>query len=977
MSGIYNIPLSCSFVDTLAQKFSKEYEQNKEALADVMFLMPNRRSCISLRDAFVRYNGKNPTILPKIVPIGDLQENDVLFLGGNDAKLFDSLLPAIDEYKRLFLFAKLIYSKPAEYGLAETTYAQAFALAKELASLIDISKNEGLDLKDLNKIVPFEYAAHWQQTLKFLNIIIENWPKILQFSGEQNASERKNQLIENIADLWKRQNTDRTIIMAGVTVNYKSVRKLTETIMNLKNGAVYLYGLDRNISNDDWELVKEEHPQFELKSLLKDLSLSREDIKDCADSQNAEREKFIAEIMLPAKATSKWRKLKIGSYAQKALKNLHFIECADDRQEALNIALILRETLNEEEKTAALVTSDRNLARRTASELARWGIKVDDSAGMPLHLSPIGIFLRQIVNVLEEGFSDVSLLALAKNSFVRLKRKPTALLEEVRRWELKDRNPYFLLKEKQMPEDHILWQRDIKETLRPLFELYEKETVLLSEMIKTHLEVAERLCEDDVNSGETNLWKSEDGNTAAELFSKLMQQAEISENIPPQEYLATLTMLMSAQNIRSLYGTHPRLKILGPIEARFNRFDTVIIGGVNEGTWPEIASADPWLSRPMKVEFKMSLPEKNIGISAFDFCSLMCADNVYITRANRSNSALTNKSRWLLRMETVLQSCDIKPGSLHEDKYLYLSKYIDTPLVYETPLPPEPCPPIEARPRKLSATNIETLMRDPYEIYAKYILKLTPLNDLDRELTFSDYGNIVHKILERFCNKYPSQLPENAYEELLTLGVEEFSKNAISEELRAFWWPSFERTAVWFLDAEKDYRPEIETIYSEVEGSVVISAPKGDFTVTAIADRLDVKKDGTINIIDYKSGHTKSQHEVKAGYAPQLPIGALIASKGGFYKKTGDKKEYIKAAPVSNLTYYKLGEKLETYATQDSKDKLNLIEKTEDNLEALIRAFDNPSQTYLARPNPKHLSEYSKYEHLARVKEWNVKDDNI
>ena len=975
MSGIYNIPLSCSFVDTLAQKFSKEYEENKEALADVIFLMPNRRTCISLRDAFVRYNGKNPTILPKMLPVGDLSEDGVLSLGVNHEELLDSPLPIMDDYESLFDFAKLIYSKPADYGLAETTYAQAFSLAKDLSSLIDISYNEDISFEKLEEIVPSEYSAHWQQTLKFLKIITTTWPKILKENNMMAAGLHKNNIISLAADLWRKQNTDQTIVLAGVTVNYKSIRKLTETIMNLKNGAVYLYGLDKNMDDEDWEEVKEEHPQFELKKLLEDLKINRENVKDCADSLNKEREKFVSEFMLPAKSTLKWRNLKTGDYASEALKKLSFIECTDERQEALRIALIMREVLNTEEKTVALVTSDRNLARRTASELARWNIKIDDSAGIPLHLSPIGVFLRLILNVPENNFSDASMLALAKNPFVKLSRAPLALLEEVRKWELKERKPVFSAEQKEIPEELLLWKKELKELLRPLFELYEVPSVPFSVMLKTHLEIAEQLCDDGTNSGDKNLWKAEDGKKAADLFSKLLQYADEIKSIKPQEYAAVLTTLLSSQNVRSTYGTHPRLKILGPIEARFNQFDTVIIGGINEGIWPETPSADPWLSRPMKETLGMTLPEKSIGISAFDFCQLMCASNVYLTRANRANSSPTNKSRWLLRMETVLKSCNIEPEGLKNDEYSFLSKIIDMPNVFEKPVPPAPCPPIEARPRKLSATTVEKLMRDPYEVYANHILKLKPLKDLDQELSFSDYGNIIHKILERFCNKYPSALPQNSYEEILKIGMEEFSKNEIAEEIRAFWWPSFEKTAVWFLDVEKEYRSEIKKVNSEVEGEIVLKAPKGDFVITARADRLDIKKDGTVNIIDYKTGQIKSKTEVMSGYAPQLPIGGLIASKGGFFKIKDGQKENIAAADVSSLVYYKICDTVASYDVEDTDNSLNLIEKTEDNLEALIRAFDSEDQPYMARPNPKQLPQYSDYEHLARVKEWTVEDE--
>ncbi len=976
MGNIYNIPYSCSFVDTLAQKFSKEYENKKEEFTDVIFLLPNRRTCISLKEAFVRYNGQRPTMLPKIIPIGDFDDTDIFLLNTDNQQLISSLLPAIDDLERLFLFSRLIISKPTDYGLPEMTYAQALSLAKDLAELIDEAAQQNLSFSKLENIVPEQFSEHWQQTLEFLKIITEHWPDILKSRNMIDGVERKKLIIKAKINHWKSIKTKQKIVIAGISVGYQSVLELIKSVLEFENGEVYLYGLDKYLSNEDWELIDQSHPQYELKTLLSYLNINRFDIKNYINPHNPEREKFISEVMLPAKATANWRKLKLGSYGADALKGLSFIDCADDKQEALSIALILRETLTVPEKTAALITTDRNLARRVASELERWNIKIDDSAGKPLHLTPLGIFMRLIAQVVKGKCSDSLLLTLAKNPFVRLSKEPLALIKDVRNWEYQERMPSFSEDEKTIDSKTCIWMNELKQALQPLYELYQEPKISFYSLLKTHLEVAQNLCSDNNTNGEILLWKSDEGKNAADFFSLLLQQADVIKEIEPEQYLALLTILMSSKTIRYSYGMHPRLKILGPIEARFNRFDTVIVGAVNEGFWPEIPSSDPWLSRPMKSTINMPLPEKNIGVLCADFCQFMCADTVYVTRAERSNSAPTNKSRWLLRTEIVLRACEIEPELLKNDKYVQLARILDTPIKSEKIMPPAPKPPVVARPRTLSASSVETLMRDPYEVYAKRILKLKPLNDLEETLDAREYGNIVHKVLERFNNKYATNLPDNALEELTKIGVDEFSKASISSEIKAFWWPLFENTAHWIIKTEQNYRNDIKKVYSEVKGEIKYDAPAGKFTITARADRIDITKDGKINVIDYKTGTPRSKNEIDSGYAPQLPIEGLIATKGGFYKEIDGKKININSAEINDLVYWKLGDKVIHHSVINDKNGLNLIEETSERLHTLISKFDFETTPYLARPNPKHLPAYSDYEHLARVKEWSVESQD-
>lgn len=965
--NIFNIAQSCSLVDVLAKKFSRIYADNPLELANVLFLLPNRRACVSLRDAFVRDNGLKPSILPQIVPIADADEDEIFLKGSANSEVLRQLPPAIDNYERLFLFTRLIISKPAEYGLPEMTFAQAFALAQDLAKLMDVFYNEQLSFDGLKNLVPEQYAVHWQETLNFLQIISKYWPQILQERGLCDMVNRKNALLKAQAEIWQNNKPSGQVVAAGITALFPGLKQLLKTIKNLPNGEIYFYGLDKQLEDEAWEQADESHPQYELKQLLEFLQISRFEVNDAVKPHNAAREKLVSEMMRPALSTLEWRSLSADSLPSEATENLHLITTEDMGQEASAIAVIMRDTLNTASKTAALVTTDRNLARRVAAELERWQIKIDDSAGKPLHLTPVGIYLRSILEVLEADFSDSSVLALLKSPFIRLNSDLASVRRRVRDYELALRTPAYSGIKKEIPEKLLQDVVLLKQTIRPLAELYANPQADFTALLQTHLQVAEALSGSKNGGGDKVLWRGDDGRKAAALFSKVLPQLKVLEQIDPKQYAAVLTRLMATETVRPLYGTHPRLKILGPIEARFNQYDVVIVGEVNEGVWPVLPSSDPWMSRPMKKDFGMPLPEKAIGVMAADFCQLMCAPEVYLTRAKRVTGTPMNKSRWLLRLETVLKAYGKEAETLLDYKYTSLARLQDTPAVQDKIVVPAPKPPIESRPRRLSASWLERLICDPYSVFAAKILRLKQLDAPDKDLSFADYGNLIHGILEEFNTKFPQELPSDAREQLINIGLNKFQSAEISAELRAFWWPSFLKTVDWVLAQEAICRPDIKQIYNEVEGQMEFAAPAGPFIAEARADRLNFNKDGSIDIIDYKTGSIRSNKQVHAGYAPQLPIEGLIAASGGF-SKNGRK---IPTGKVNKLSYWRLGNKI-TEITETDK----VLAQTRENLQKLISAFDFETTPYLARPNPKYVPKYSEYDHLERIKEWATEEDD-
>ncbi len=958
MLKIYNVSSSDNFVETLAAKLLQEYSGNELELSEVLILLPNRRACRSLAEAFVRQKGMSPTLLPQMRAIGDVKEEELILSGINSAEEFLNLPPTINDLERTMLFMRLIMSRHQEFGLKEIPPAQACYLAQELGNLIDNADMQELNWDNLKNIVPEEYASHWQETLKFLSIITQYWPNILSERGVIDAGKRRSILLYKQSELWQKNPPKQRIIIAGSTAVSPAMKKLVKTVLSLPRGEVWLSGLDTLLEDEAWNMVDEAHPQFELKQLLEFLGVSRQEVIPVAPPQNPQREKLISELMRPAPSTQKWQDL-AKDFNTVALSGINLTEYKDNRCEALGIALLIRQVLESEGKTVALITPDRTLARRVASELKRWNIIVDDSAGVPLAQTPWGIYMRLCLSASLKDADKVTILSLLKTELCACKLALTEKQDIVTRLD-KD------FWRSALADDKVeAFLQTLSDRTLALRQLLAQDKASLQDLLKEHTLLAEDLSGTDQEEGSQRLWQDDDGEAGAAFISSWLENAATLGEISCEEYPAFFEAMMNGIMVRSKHKSHPRVKILGPIEARLNHYDTVILGEVTEGVWPLTVSADPWMSRPMKKDFGFFLPERQIGVLGLDFCNLLGAKEVYLTHAKSKDSTPTIKSRWWMRLETILQSLGLSKDYLSSSPVPQWSEAIDQPERFIKISAPAPKPPVYARPRKMSASAVEKLMRDPYNVYAEYILKLKPLDALEAEMDMSDFGNIVHKVLENFCRNYPHSYPSDARYILLTMGEEAFASGAVTVEKRAFWWPKYQKMVDWIVKNESEYRHNIRNIYCETWGNMILKGlPGGDFKIYAKADRIDQNTDGTLNIIDYKTGQARSANEIRSGYYPQLPLEALIAASGGF--------DGIPAADVSSLMYWKLGDKVIAV----NEDTTEIMNNTKENLIRLINIFDFAETGYLSRPNPKHLDEYSKYEHLARVREWSVKDDD-
>ncbi len=1015
-------PFLATFVEAfIAGRVAPGVGADPAILAGATIFVPTRRSARALAEEFARALNRSVVLLPKIVPLGRLEdiETSLAFDEVAAGDFSENLPDAVGDVERRLVLTRLVLEWARrlrgaivsidasgkarlvenESLLVATSPAQAWQLSGDLAALIDDMTIEGVPWEALSKLAPEAFDDYWRITLEFLKIAIGMWPGHLAARGLVDAAERQKRLVDMEIARLEASGDARPVVAIGSTGANPATARLLGAIARQPAGAIVLPGLDLGLDDAAWSLIPGDaarradpadgHPQAMLFRLLKTLGVARADVIELgtASAELARRARLVGEAMRPAEATEGWRDWfgeARGSFAS-ALAGVTLIEAADEREEALCLAIEARRLLERDGATGALVTPNRNLALRVRGELARWNVEVDDSGGESLALTPAGVLARLVLAAAAPDRAPldcVALLAhpLARPGFEAAELRRLAELAEIGVWRGVPAGDLDTAAAVEMAR-LAAQDRDAHPAARAMSD---EDWDLVHDLLD-NLDAAMAPLRVAPPGADLAVWggahrqalarvtglvaAGEEDSPLADFFETFARSDIAGLSLTFADYVALFEQMIAEAVVRAPRRGHPRFKILGPLEARLLHADVFLLGGLDETVWPPAASVDPFLNRPMRAALGLDAPERRIGQTAHDFTQALGAPLVVVSRARKRGGSPTVPSRFLQRIAALAGENEWRACRDRGEATIALARALDATGEAKPVAPPRPKPPLPLRPVSLGVTRVETLRRDPYGVYAERILRLKPLAPLGLDPGARETGTYLHDLVATLARDHPrGPLPADALERLRESAREKFAALLARPEFRAFRWPRVETALGAIVDFENGRRGDLAAIEVEQSGRLSIVLSDGSlFTLTAQADRVERRHDGSLVILDFKTGQPPSRRTVAAGFAPQLTLEAAMIERGTFAS--------IAAAPVADAVYVRLlaGETIAPASIVAKGTSLaEMVAEHFVELRKLLDEYRDPETPYLSRPYPQFVNEYSDYDHLARVREWSL-----
>lgn len=998
------------------------------ALADALVLVPTRRAARALEAEFLAEIGRRApeamVLLPTIRPFGDVDEDEDLLAGEADDEPVATPLERRLAMARLVLgwsralAGKLLNPSTGAPPTLPASPAEAVRLSTALLTLMDQVVAQRVDWSRLETLVPDDYAAYWQMTRAFLAIVAEAWPAHLAERGLADPAVRRHAAVRREAERLAGAPPKGPVIAAGSTGSVASTAELIAVVSRLETGAVVLPGLDFDLDDAAWASLEPEdgepvpgHPQYGLCLLLRVLGVDRADVRRLGPGRDAAataRARLLAESLRPAESSDTWADfaaaIEAGAFdLAGALDGLALIEAKSEAEEALAVALALRQAVEDPSRTAALITPDRVLARRVAAELGRWGLEIDDSAGQPFGHTRPALLARLVAEVALGGYEPTAVSALLAHPLARFGHAPGPARRLARVVEMvalrgprargfgaglvaafDERAAEIAAEPHRAPRpiarlgaETIAAARRLLvalvEALAPLEALVGAGDIPVPRLLAAHLDALGAVARDDAGDDDA-LYEAEEGAALATALAELTRAAAAEGAalaFPAGAWPGFFDALLGDAPVRRPTAPDARIFVFGPLEARLLAFDMVVLAGLDEGIWPITTRTDPWLSRPMRRDMALEAPERRIGLSAHDYLQAASAPRVVLARSTRSGGAPTVASRWLQRLTTVIGAEGRRRLAAPAAPWLAWARALDAATTPPRAVSrPAPRPPVEWRPTRLSVTEIETWIRDPYAIHARHVLGLDPLEPLGGEIGAAERGTFIHEVLADFVAAWDGTAREAEAERLIDIAERRLSAYEVFPEVVALWRPRLESLARWWLSADAARTPLVAERRAEVRGKWVLPIDGLDFTLSGRADRIDLFHDGSIAVLDYKTGRPPSEKEVQSLIAPQLALEAAMARAGAFGPD-------LAGRPLAEIAYLHLkggadGGNWERRGTKpDGSDASGLAERAEAQLIGYVRTFRRPDTGYVSRRHVRFEKDRSgPYDHLARVAEW-------
>ncbi len=950
---LFGIAPGVDFIDAFVEGFwDKTTSMSPEAIARCQIWVNTRRTQRRMRDVLAQHRN---ALLPKVRLVTEL-DREAILLGLPPGQ------PSLNNTLRLIPIITRIIRMSDDFGPQHGSYA----MARSLTALLDEMDSEGVNLTSLEKLPIPDQSGHWDRSVQIIRAAKEY---LDHGDGPPSIEARYRLMALALSDLWRTAPPKDPVIIAGSTGSRGPTRLLMHAVARLSHGAVVLPGVDPDMDEAMWAAVDqdESHPQHRFARICNEMGLaSPSQIPGWTRRapKNGARSKLVSLALCPAPVTHYWSARKDAlPPVQQSTQGLTLLEAPSPRMESVAIALRLREAV-ESGTPSALITPDRILARHVTAALDRWHIYPDDSAGQPLALSTPGRLLLMLRDLRACPASD-ALIAILRSPLVCTGANRGAHLAWTQALELslRKQGPVY-----PRERDLIAWAAE-KDTATQAWATWIAHTLMshrhpkeqtLQERLSALIQQAEALCAGPSQTGAGALWDEAAGREAWRVLDELSRASVDAESISHRDFQAVLTGVLQAANVRAQHSSHPLIHIWGTLEARVQGAELMILGGLNEGAWPAAQAADPWLNRSLRKATGLLLPDREVGLLAHDFQQALNGGEVWLTRATRSAETETVPSRWLHRLTNLMEGIDRGPEALRQMReraapYLQWAAEIDTPANVVPAQRPSPAPPLKARPRKLSVTQIKTLIRDPYAIYARHILGLKQMEPLRTIPDARKKGQVLHTCLETFISAGPVDDPVRGKEQLMQIGQQVLEREVPWPAVRQMWLAHLEQIAEPFVLSEIERQRRSRIGMLEVRGELALE--ELDFTLTGRADRIDMAEDGAALIYDYKTGRAPSKNE-QLYFDKQLLLTTIMVERGAFHD-LGARK--VSAAAFLCLSRSAFGT-VQAPSEPDTWTKFT----------SLIAQYDDPHQGYTPRRALWKEHSTSDYDTLSRYGEWDL-----
>jgi ATP-dependent helicase/nuclease subunit B len=902
-----------------------------ETLAQAVVFVPNRRSVAVMRDAFAHELDGKATLLPRFIPLADIGDALLGLIGSAAFEILEAIPVAMPLAQQRYILTQQVAIFERKHR-PHVSLDYAMTMADALMELQENIARAGVSITraQLLDLMPKNYAEHWRDAIEFLAILTDVWPSIEQEMGVITATAHELRVMEALATYWAKQPPAYAVYAVGSTASQSVTAQLLKTIAHMPQGAVILPGIDPTMDAGEWEAIAAGHPLFHLKQFLDGFAIPPANVTPLV---NAPRSIWL-EASVPPAFVPKWPVRILPDH-----RSLRLIPCAQPEEEVRVISLLLREALENPAQHVALITPDERLMAQVASHMKRYDITVDRLNAGTLASTQIGSLWAVLLAALMEPERQLPLRSLLHHPLMAIDPALRQGLEKG--WHGLNRS-----------HAGHLPRHDANLNAHPNY-------AALAAFVKQIYKLSSQTMSASgwVNACRSLLeaWVEESGQAhdAVEAELAAIAYADGFGAMPIQDFAALLTDRLATPWRDAGLNTHPRIHLLTPVEARLQRFDCVIFANMVDDLWPGMHQPNPWMN--LAASESLGLPDvaERVSLMAHDVLMLGSYGEVFLTYPRRAGGSPTTRSRFIERLLTLLASHRIAEADITAAHYASWAQMLYASDVYAPEAPATPRPTGAQRPRRLPVTDIEKLVKDPFHIYAKHVLGLRKLDEIDASPEASDFGSLTHKAAEELSRHWDAEKRPATQSELAQMAQHALRELSERPSIDIFWRARLKNGLHYVNHLEAEHRDALTHVACEekIEQSFPLTGNEA-ITLYGRIDRVETRNTG-ITIIDHKTGQPPSQKEILDGRAPQLLAYSMLL---------GDRVEAVQYWALPRLGTQ--GDITQAEITPE------ILAQFEAKLRSALLTMLDEATPFLARPNGGDDRFGGDYDGISRWDEW-------